>query len=56
MQTYLRGELPDLRDEIRQARYLAVDLEMTGMDASSDHILSIGYVPVDSFQVVLKGA
>ena len=56
MHNYLRGELPDLRCEIRQTGFLAVDLEMTGMDAGTDHILSIGYVPVDDFRVVLSGA
>lgn len=56
MRTYLRGDLPDLREDIRQTGYLAVDLEMTGMNATTDHILSIGYVPVDDFRVVLNGA
>jgi DNA polymerase-3 subunit epsilon len=56
MKAYLEAELPDLRQDFRRARYLAVDLEMTGMDALSDHILSIGFVPVDDLRVVLNGA
>lgn len=56
MQRYLETDLPDLREDVRRARFLAVDLEMTGMEADSDHILSIGYVPVDGLRVVLSGA
>lgn len=56
MEHYLAFELPDLQEDIHRAKYLAVDLEMTGMDAQSDHILSIGFVPVENLRVVLSGA
>ncbi|TNE78235.1 MAG: hypothetical protein EP334_05165 [Gammaproteobacteria bacterium] len=56
MQAYLETELPDLRKDVHRARYLAVDLEMTGLDATTDHILSIGFVPVDKLNVNLSGA
>lgn len=56
MEHYLAFELPDLQEDIHRAKYLAVDLEMTGMDAQSDHVLSIGFVPVENLRVVLSGA
>jgi len=56
MARYLGEEIPDLHDDLHQTKYLAVDLEMTGMNAQSDHILSVGFVPVDHLRVVLKGA
>ena len=56
MERYLAKELPDLQDDLHRAKYLAVDLEMTGMNAQSDHILSVGFVPVDNLRVILSGA
>ncbi len=35
---------------------LAVDLETTGLDADSDTILSVGWVPVDGLSIRLGGA
>lgn len=35
---------------------LSVDFETTGLDASCDQILSIGYVPVDGDAITLAGA
>jgi len=56
MRDYLQSEFPSLRTDYRQVEYLAVDLEMTGLNASDDHILSIGFVPVIDQRVVLNGA
>ncbi len=35
---------------------MAVDLETTGLDPARDHILSIGWVPVDGQVITLAGA
>jgi len=35
---------------------LAVDLETTGLDPRSDHVLAVGWLPVTDRQVVLAGA
>ena len=34
-------------EPLRDDRYLAVDIETTGLDPSTDRLLSIGWVPVD---------
>lgn len=36
--------------------FLAVDVETTGLDPRSDHLLSIGWVPVVGREIVLAGA
>lgn len=41
---------------LRDDRYLAVDIETTGLDPSTDRLLSIGWVPVDGDEIVLGGA
>ncbi|GAB2473369.1 exonuclease domain-containing protein [Luteococcus sediminum] len=37
-------------------RLLAVDIETTGLDPAKDHLLSIGFVPVDGDSIILGGA
>ena len=39
-----------------ELRLLAIDIETTGLDAGSDAVLSIGYLPVDGDTIVLGGA
>jgi DNA polymerase-3 subunit epsilon len=39
----------------RDARWCALDLEMTGLDPRSDEIIAIGAVPIDDGRVVLGG-
>ncbi|MDN5564471.1 DNA polymerase III epsilon subunit [Luteococcus japonicus] len=39
-----------------QLRLLAVDVETTGLDATTDRLLSIGFVPVDGSTIPLGGA
>ncbi|PCJ91394.1 MAG: DNA polymerase III subunit epsilon [Porticoccaceae bacterium] len=56
MQQYLKSEFPPGKTDYRKVNYLAVDLEMTGLDAQSDHILSIGFVPIENQKVILSGA
>ena len=40
----------------RPGALLAVDVETTGLDARTDHLLSIGWVPVDEGRIRLSGA
>lgn len=39
----------------REARWCAVDLEMTGLDPRSDEIVAIGAVPIDGGRIQLGG-
>jgi DNA polymerase-3 subunit epsilon len=40
----------------REARWCAVDLELTGLDPRQDHIVALGAVPVEEGRVALAGA
>ncbi len=51
-----RSQLPLLNLAVADAPLLAIDLEMTGLDASSDHILSIGWVPINRGAIATEGA
>lgn len=42
--------------QVRETPFLAIDLETTGLDPQTDHILSIGFVPIDGFAITLAGA
>jgi DNA polymerase III subunit epsilon len=35
-------------------KFLAIDLEMTGLNASHDHIVSIGWVPIRNLQIDIE--
>jgi DNA polymerase-3 subunit epsilon len=48
--------LPALTTPARQCNYLAIDLEMTGLHARQDHIVSIGWVPIVKQQIELNQA
>ena len=48
--------LPDPDTPNGSLPLLSVDIETTGLDAASDRVLSIGWVPVDGRGVVLGGA
>ena len=52
----LAAPVPEPDIEAGELPLLAVDLETTGLDARSDRVLSIGFVPVDGLQVRLAGA
>jgi DNA polymerase-3 subunit epsilon len=41
---------------VSDLRLLALDLETTGLEPRADHILSVGFVPVDGLQIDLSGA
>lgn len=56
MCAYLSEPLPSPRTTVQQAEYLAVDLETTGLNPAQDHIVSIGYVPIQGRRVRVAGA
>jgi len=39
---------------IRDINFLALDLELTGLDPESDHIVSIGWVPIRQLRISLE--
>ncbi|WP_448851070.1 3'-5' exonuclease [Corynebacterium sp. 335C] len=41
---------------VERNRWLAVDVETTGLDPATDRLLSIGWVPVDGSDILLGGA
>ena len=44
---YLETPLPDIRQPLERACFLALDFETTGLDPRTDRILSMGYVPLE---------
>lgn len=53
---FLAAPIDDPRSDWREGRYLAVDLELTGLDERTDEILSIGLIPLDGPALVHRGA
>ncbi len=53
---YYATPLPAPTTAIDDLRLLAIDIETTGLDAKSDQMLSVGFVPVDGQLIVLEGA
>jgi DNA polymerase-3 subunit epsilon len=51
-----RSQLPLLNLAVAEAPLLAIDLEMTGLDADRDHILSIGWAPINRGAIATEGA
>lgn len=56
LRDYLSLPFQDPETDARRARYLAIDLELTGLDPKRDAILSIGFVPIDGQAIVHAGA
>ena len=56
LRRYLETPVQPDDTPLREARLLAVDVETTGLDPKIDHLLSIGFVPVDGYQIQLAGA
>lgn len=56
MQAYLAAALPPRRADAARLSYLAVDLETTGLDPSTDAIVSMGWVPIDAQRIRLADA
>lgn len=46
---------PDDRTPLDQLHLLAVDLETTGLSPARDHVLAVGWVPVDGGRIDLSG-
>lgn len=42
--------------DITEMQFLALDFEMTGLDPESDHIVSVGWIPIRNFNIELEGA
>ena len=53
---YLSVPLPDPATPADELPLLAVDLETTGLHPQRDHVLSIGWVPIDGLSIHLSGA
>lgn len=47
---------PSPATDVSELRLLALDLETTGLDPRTDHLLSVGFVPVDGLAIDLAGA
>lgn len=56
LQDYLAVPFGDPREDWQQGRYLAIDLELTGLDPRTAQILSFGYIPIDGRDLVHAGA
>jgi len=54
LQHYLHVPIPSLQADIAGLEFLVLDLETTGLDASRDNIISIGYTIVRNNKVVLN--
>lgn len=55
LRDYLEVPFPDARVDWRQGRYLAIDLELTGLETDAS-ILAAGSVPIDGPSLMLAGA
>ena len=47
MRTFLDSPTPELTENLDNCKYLAVDIETTGLSSNKDTILSIGFVPIN---------
>lgn len=56
IRAWLAEPLPKTRDQFREVDFLSVDLEMTGLDASRDKIVSVGWVKIVGGEVDLSTA
>lgn len=56
MRAFLNTQSLALKLNINRAEYLVVDLEMTGLDAKKDAIISIGCVPIRNGQIIHSDA
>tara|TARA_R110001583_G_scaffold26757_2_gene96273 strand:- start:45456 stop:46136 length:681 start_codon:yes stop_codon:yes gene_type:complete len=54
LKAYQQSLLPLLDRSIKQSPLLALDLEMTGLDAKKDQIISIGLIPIINGQIKLS--
>lgn len=56
LRRYLETPAPSPQTRAEDLPLLAVDVETTGLDTRNDHLLSIGFVPVDGPVITLAGA
>lgn len=47
---------PEPKEPLGRLKFLATDIETTGLNPAKDQVLSIGFVPVNGFEVDLAGA
>jgi len=52
---YARAPLPEARTPWREARWCALDFELTGLDRRHDEIISFGAVPIEGGRIRLRG-
>lgn len=56
LRDYLSVPFPDPGTPLDRVPLLAVDVETTGLDADSDRVVAVGWVPVDGLGIDLAGA
>ncbi|MCG9696344.1 exonuclease domain-containing protein [Shewanella sp. Isolate11] len=56
LKSYYQALMPMLDKSAFDASFMVLDLEMTGLNPSDDQILSMGLVPIEKGQVILKQA
>jgi len=56
LKRYLAAPLPGARSLWRDVRFVALDIETTGVDVASAEMLSIGWVPIENGAIQLAGA
>ena len=56
LKAYYLAQKAILATNVMEAPLLAIDLEMTGLDAQFDQILSIGIVPIENGRLILSKA
>ncbi|HDK37973.1 MAG TPA: hypothetical protein ENG92_03040, partial [Thiolapillus brandeum] len=56
IQDYLSQPFPDRNCPISNTALLAMDFETSGLNAKSDHLLSVGYVTLQDNRVILASA
>lgn len=56
VRSYTHAVVPSGRTPWRQARWCALDFEMTGLDPTEDEIISFGAVPIEGGRLQLRGA
>ncbi|MCB5225899.1 DNA polymerase III subunit epsilon [Alishewanella sp. 16-MA] len=54
--TFNQVALPSADTPARECRYLVLDLELTGLNAKQDHIVSIGWLPIVEQHIRLSEA
>lgn len=56
LRDFLGAGFPAPDTPLDELPLLALDIETTGLDPAKDHVLSVGFVPVDGRSIVLAGA